>query len=196
MANVFYLMGASGSQKDTLINALKTLITNDSLMIAPRYRAPLPAHIDRNDIGLSSEEFQRRSAMQRIIFRWEANGNSYGLGSETEAWLALGQSVLVKGSRESLKTAKAHFGKTLVPILIHADNNLLRSQMLQSGTASSSEIEARLIRAQAYVTSLAPHCHLIKLERDINKTIQALETLIRMHLNTEKNHHEVCVDHA
>jgi len=103
--SLFYLMGASGSGKDTLLDASLA-----RLEASPDWRLHLPRRVQRYitrpaDAGgethhaVSEEQFTALVKEDRFCLLWQAHGLSYGIDREILDWLAAGDNVLVNGSR-------------------------------------------------------------------------------------------------
>ncbi|MCW8907964.1 MAG: ribose 1,5-bisphosphokinase [Sedimenticola sp.] len=146
-----YLMGASGSGKDSIIGGVRQRLQQDSrLIIAHRYITRAWQSGGENHVELSRDEFIQRRALGLFALHWEANGQHYGIGCEVDAWLRAGRSVLVNGSRGHLEQARAHFRELLMPVLVTVDEALLESRLRARGRESEVQIAARLERARAY----------------------------------------------
>ncbi len=102
---LFYLMGPSGSGKDSLLRALRERLgPDDRIVIAHRY---ITREADANEasVALTPDEFRRRQALGCLALDWHSHGLHYGIGIEIEQWLARGLTVIVNGSREYLPQA-------------------------------------------------------------------------------------------
>jgi ribose 1,5-bisphosphokinase len=179
MAKIFYIMGPSGSGKDSIISGLRALLhPNSGTMIAHRYITRHWKAGGENHIELTDNEFNLRKSLGLFSLSWEANGHQYGIGCEVDAWLKANHSVIVNGSREHLPEAITYYGDKLIPILISVDDDCIRERLQNRGRESSEEIEARIQRSQFYTKSLADRCHLIKNNTDLESAIRNLATLI------------------
>ncbi|MCL6416000.1 ribose 1,5-bisphosphokinase [Aestuariirhabdus sp. Z084] len=148
MANLFYLMGPSGSGKDSLLEGLRQRLNGGSpVLFAHRYITRHWKAGGENHIELSPQEFDQRLRSGLFKMHWQANGCHYGIGTEVDAWLASGHSVIANGSRASLAEAQRCFGAKLVPVLVGVEPHLLRRRLLARGRESAAEIEARVSRS-------------------------------------------------
>ena len=94
MSRLFYVIGASGAGKDTLINYARTKINGlQPVIFAHRYITRPPFTGNENHISLSSEEFQSRIKANLFALYWESHGNFYGIGHEG----ALPRSLQIRG---------------------------------------------------------------------------------------------------
>ena len=132
-----YVMGASGSGKDSLLQALRPRLRGVPVAFARRYiTRPLSAKGERH-IAVSPERF----AMD-----WRSHGLRYGIGKGVETTLAHGGVVLMNGSREYLPEALRLF-PDLVPVLVEVDASVLRARLLARGREQGGDIEERIARA-------------------------------------------------
>lgn len=144
---LFYVAGASGSGKDSLIRALRAQldITPMPLVIAHRY-ITRESGKDEDSVHLSEREFVFREQRNFFSMAWQANGHRYGVGCEINQWLNEGLSVLVNGSRAYLPTAQDRFGKQLKSILIDVPENILLDRLKARQRESDEAIKARIER--------------------------------------------------
>lgn len=153
MSKLFYIMGPSGSGKDTFIQALREQWPND-LLVAHRYITRSAAAGGENHIELSQIEFKQRREGQLFSMYWQANQHSYGLGLEVKHWLEQGFDVVMNGSRAYLPSAEEKFGEQLIPIVIHVKGDILEQRLRARGRESEGEILCRLQRAKDYQCEL------------------------------------------
>ncbi len=85
---LFYVMGPSGSGKDSLLRALRErLKPADPVVIAHRY-ITRAADANEASVALTAEEFHRRMELGCLALHWHSHGLHYGIGVEIEQWLA------------------------------------------------------------------------------------------------------------
>lgn len=151
---LFYLMGASGSGKDSILSGSRERLTCSGdygdmrCFIAHRYITRRPELRGENHVWLSDQEFITRAANQAFSMHWRANGFSYGVGVEIDHWLAQGINVILNGSRGYLPSAMEKYSGVIVPVHIHVDPEDLRVRLIKRGRESSEEIEKRIERAK------------------------------------------------
>ena len=95
---LIWLMGASGSGKDSLLTELRQR-EQTQLLVAHRYITRAASAGSENHIALSEQEFFTRAGQNLLALSWHANGLYYGIGVEIDLWLHAGFDVLVNGSR-------------------------------------------------------------------------------------------------
>jgi ribose 1,5-bisphosphokinase len=153
---LFYLMGPSGSGKDALIRSARGWIRPEApIGFAHRY-ITRPVEIEgENHIAVTEIEFERLLHHGCLAMHWAGNGLRYGIGVEIYYWLRNGLNVVINGSREYFnEAARAHPG--LIPIFVHAPEEVLRERLLRRGRESLEEVEQRLVRAGKF-TELIQH---------------------------------------
>ncbi|HAJ6816140.1 ribose 1,5-bisphosphokinase [Escherichia coli] len=101
MGKLIWLMGPSGSGKDSLLAELR-LREQTQLLVAHRYITRDASAGSENHIALSEQEFFTRAGQNLLALSWHANGLYYGVGVEIDLWLHAGFDVLVNGSRAHL----------------------------------------------------------------------------------------------
>ena len=163
---LIYLMGASGSGKDTLLRQLRTALQPDeAVLVAHRY-ITRPSSDHEASIALSEMEFQRRVELGCFALYWRSHGLHYGIGVEIDAWLAGNAVVIINGSRAHLAQTYARY-PDLTAIEVTVDPEVLAARLTQRGRETPSQIQARLQQAtQRYtvpaacaITSLSNNTH-------------------------------------
>ncbi|SQA98136.1 Ribose 1,5-bisphosphate phosphokinase PhnN [Cedecea neteri] len=105
MSKLIWLMGPSGSGKDSLLSALRQQ-EHARLLVAHRYITRAADAGCENHIALSANEFEQRQQLGLFALSWQAHEHSYGVGVEMDIWLEAGFDVVVNGSRQHLKQAR------------------------------------------------------------------------------------------
>ena len=114
---LIWLVGPSGSGKDSLLAALRQR-EHPQLLVAHRYiTRPHQAGCE-NHIALSEHEFFTRAERNLFALSWHANNNYYGVGVEIDLWLHAGFDVVANGSRAHLAQARERYDDVLVPICL------------------------------------------------------------------------------
>lgn len=156
-ARLFYLMGASGTGKDSLLHYLRSHLSPESRVQLPQRWITRPADAGGEDhIALSTDEFQRRLAAGEFAMHWQSHGFHYAIGSEIDSWLSQGVHVVINGSRHYLETARARYPQ-IQPVLIRVSHHTLFERLTRRGRENAEEIEQRLQRAEALDQHLTDH---------------------------------------
>ena len=144
---LIYLMGPSGSGKDSLLNAARERLVERGCVIARRVITRSAEAVGEDAIGVSPAEFDQQEAAGAFAPSWRANGLAYGIPRQIDDWLAAGQDVLVNGSRGYLPKARERYPE-LLAILLQVDEAALRQRLQARGRESAEQIEARLARSR------------------------------------------------
>ncbi len=182
---LIYLMGASGSGKDTLLHAARALIPQEAphlrrLVIVQRHiTRPLPANSqDEQHLPCTEQEFLARLAQGEYVMHWQSHGLYYGITQEVEAGLVRGAVVLVNGSREYLPEAQSRY-PSLIPVLIRVDPEALKARLEARGRESAEEIEKRVQRARMELPP-TPNMIVIDNSHALDSTLQEFTSFITM----------------
>lgn len=141
---IYYVVGASGSGKDSLLNyARNSLEGNSEIVFAHRYITRPPETEGENHIYLSDREFKIRFKMGLFYMWWNYNNLWYGIGNEVSLWLSQGLNVVVNGSRRYLNQGFVPPG-ILDVILVQTEPHLLRKRLEQRDRETTAEIDKRL----------------------------------------------------
>ena len=144
---LIYLMGPSGSGKDSLLNAARERLAEQGCVIVRRIITRSAEAVGEDAIGVSPAEFDQQEAAGAFALSWRANGLAYGIPRQIDDWLAAGQDVLVNGSRGYLPQARERYPE-LLAILLQVDEAALRQRLQARGRESAEQIEARLARSR------------------------------------------------
>jgi ribose 1,5-bisphosphokinase len=165
MARLFYVIGASGAGKDSLIDYVQeNLPENAPVVFAHRYITRPADAGGENHVALSTQEFLQRQQRCCFSMNWYSHETHYGIGLEIDEWLTKGLDVVVNGSREYLLEAAVKY-KNIVPILICADPDLLADRLFARGRETFSQVSQRVAHAIKLEGTVC-HPHLQKIENN------------------------------
>lgn len=150
---LIYLIGPSGSGKDSLLDAAREPMATRGCRIVRRVITRSAEARGEAAQAVSVEQFAEMQAQGAFALSWFANGLHYGIGQEIDQWLAAGHDVLINGSRGHLSQARARYPDLLV-VLLSVDQGVLRQRLLARGRESPQEIEARLSRNAQFADDL------------------------------------------
>lgn len=142
---LIYLMGPSGSGKDSLIEAVRERLHLLDCEVMRRVITRSAESVGEDALSVTTEEFDRRRRAGEFSLSWQANGLSYGIPAEMDQWLKTGRHVLVNGSRANLRQALEDY-PTLLPVLLTVREEVLRERLLKRGRETLEQIDARLAR--------------------------------------------------
>jgi len=149
MAKLFYVIGASGAGKDSLLSyARKSMGGSAQLIFCHRYITRAANAGGENHIELSQAEFDNRLEHGCFAMYWASHGHQYGIGLEVRIWLELGMNVVINGSRQYLSEAMTLF-PDLIPVHIVVSDDVLFDRLISRGRESSNEIIKRIQRSHS-----------------------------------------------
>lgn len=149
---LFYLMGASGAGKDSLIQFAKCHRAElRSIKYAKRYiTRPADVTSDQNHHAIEPVEFDRLLKNGHFAMHWKRHGFQYGVSKEINLWLEEGKKVIINGSRQYYHKARRDYPK-LHAILVQADQEILRKRLLMRRRDAPGNIEKRMRWAEDFI---------------------------------------------
>ncbi len=176
----FFVVGASGVGKDTLIAGAMDQLGSTHRYVQARLVITRPAGPHEDHEPISAGEFARRQSAGLFLHSWDAHGLQYGLPEELHEHLAAGQNIIANGSRATLSSL---LGKVspLVVIEIAARGDILKRRILDRGWETVAEAEAQLA---VEVAPLPPEADVItvmnntSVQEGIAALVNALETAL------------------
>lgn len=142
---LIYLIGPSGSGKDSLLDAARTRLADRGCRIVRRVITRSAEAVGEAALGVSEQQFAEMQAQGAFALSWQANGLAYGIPREIDEWLAAGDDVLVNGSRAHLPQTRERYPDVWV-VLLTVNQAVLRQRLLARGRESEAEIDQRLAR--------------------------------------------------
>ncbi|SEP68996.1 ribose 1,5-bisphosphokinase [Pseudomonas sp. NFACC02] len=150
---LIYLIGPSGSGKDSLLDAAREPMAARGCRIVRRVITRSAEARGEAAQAVSVEQFNQLQTQGAFALTWFANGLHYGIPQEIDQWLADGHDVLINGSRGHLPQARERYPDLLV-VLLSVDQAVLRQRLLARGRESADEIEERLTRNAQFADDL------------------------------------------
>lgn len=179
-ARLIYVVGPSGSGKDSLLRYARERLADDpGVVFAHRYITRPAGAGGENHVELTRIEFATRLRNRLFALAWESHGHAYGVGIEINQWLAKGATVVVNGSREYQVEAGRRFPE-LLAVAIDVPAHVLRQRLQARGREDQAAIEQRLERHRA-MQGRPGQGHMIPNDGPLERAGQALVTLIRAH---------------
>ena len=173
---LIYLIGPSGSGKDSLLDAARTRLAERGCRIVRRVITRSAEAVGEAALGVSQQQFAEMQAQGAFALSWQANGLAYGIPQEIDEWLAVGDDVLVNGSRGHLPQTRERYPDVLV-VLLTVDQAVLRQRLLARGRESVAEIDQRLTRNARFSERLLaedPSVHLLDNSGPLELTVEHL----------------------
>jgi ribose 1,5-bisphosphokinase len=176
---LIYLMGPSGSGKDSLLEAAHERLAERNCVIARRVITRSAEAVGEDAIGVTPAAFDQQEAAGGFALSWRANGLAYGIPKQIDDWLAAGQDVLVNGSRAYLPEARQRYPE-LIGVLLTVEPAVLRERLLRRGRESLEQIEQRLARNAQFDAASAERdgLHLLDNSASIERARDNLLALI------------------
>lgn len=87
---LIYLIGPSGSGKDSLLDAARTRLAERGCRIVRRVITRSAEAVGEAALGVSMQQFAEMQAQGAFALSWQANGLAYGIPREIDEWLATG----------------------------------------------------------------------------------------------------------
>lgn len=163
---VIYLMGPSGSGKDSLLEAAAPVFEVAHCQVMRRVITRSAESVGEEAVSVTHEEFDVLEKQGAFAMSWRANGLAYGIPESMRGWLASGWNVVVNGSRGYLKEALRLYPE-LVAIVLTVEPAALRERLLLRNRENREQIEARLSRNSEYDEQweiLAPSRQILRLD--------------------------------
>lgn len=173
---LFYVIGPSGSGKDSLMRYARQHLLERPVIFAHRYITRAVELEGENHICLTLDEFEQRLGHGLFAMHWASHGLHYGIGIEIDTWMDEGLDVVVNGSRAWLHKASERY-PGLVPVLVWAPQEVLESRLVARQRESAEDVVRRLERAAEY--EHIDHPALVSLRND-NGLEETGEAFIRL----------------
>ncbi|MFK0088900.1 phosphonate metabolism protein/1,5-bisphosphokinase (PRPP-forming) PhnN [Pseudomonas sp. NPDC090755] len=183
-----YLMGPSGSGKDSVMAAARTTLERHHVLVVRRVITRSAEAKGEDALSVSPERFEQLCAEGAFALHWQANDLSYGIPVEIDDALRQGRTVLVNGSRAHLAQARQRY-PDLLAILLTVEPQVLRQRLLSRGREPLEAIERRLARSRE-LSQQAPGVHLLDNSARLIDAVERLLTLLREQgaLGTTESH--------
>ncbi len=178
---LIYLMGPSGSGKDSLIDAAREQLQARGCEVVRRVITRSAEAVGEDALSVSRERFDSLNEEGAFALSWQANGLDYGIPVQLDNWLNAGRHVLVNGSRGYLDQARKRY-PALLAIMLRVDTAVLRQRLLARGRETLEDISARLKRNDLFISSVsaleAQHVHVLDNSAALEVGVQRLLALI------------------
>lgn len=175
---LIFLVGPSGSGKDSLIDASREQLAVAGVEIARRVITRSAEAKGEAAQGVTPEQFDTLRAQGAFAMHWRANGLDYGIPRQVDQWLAAGRAVLVNGSRAYLPEARQRY-PDLLAVLVEVKPEVLRQRLLARGRETTEEVEQRLARSARLQAAADPSVHVLDNSSTLEAAVAAFFSLLR-----------------
>jgi ribose 1,5-bisphosphokinase len=185
--NILYVMGESGSGKDSVIkgvlNSKKIVDIDFPVIYAPRYITRGIEQSENHIVIHDEKQFDLWDELGLFSMSWRAHSNIYAIDKRIDEWDDNGITVVVSGSREYYPTAKKLY-PGLNSVLIKAPSLKVAEKRLEKREREEqSEIEERKKRNAKFASVEFPDAHIIvneegELDKSIDQFIQILYNIM------------------
>lgn len=175
---LIFLVGPSGSGKDSLIDASREQLALAGVDIARRVITRSAEAKGEAAQGVTPEQFDTLRAQGAFAMHWRANGLDYGIPRQVDQWLAAGRAVLVNGSRAYLPEARQRY-PDLLAVLVEVKPEVLRQRLLARGRETAEEVEQRLARSARLQAAADPSVHVLDNSSTLEAAVAAFVSLLR-----------------
>ncbi|HBM66616.1 MAG TPA: phosphonate metabolism protein/1,5-bisphosphokinase (PRPP-forming) PhnN [Pseudomonas sp.] len=175
---LIFLVGPSGSGKDSLIDASREQLAAAGVEIARRVITRSAEAKGEAAQGVTPEQFDTLRAQGAFAMHWRANGLDYGIPRQVDQWLAAGRAVLVNGSRAYLPEARQRY-PDLLAVLVEVKPEVLRQRLLARGRETAKEVEQRLARSARLQAAADPSVHVLDNSSTLEAAVAAFVSLLR-----------------
>ena len=149
VGTLFFVVGPSGSGKDSLIDGARAVLESTGRYLFARRVITRPAGSPGEEHEASTEQdFARSEALGNFLISWSAHGLRYGLPASLRAALEHGQHVIANGSR-SVIAELAERVPRLVVVEVVAPPELLAARIAGRGREAGAAIDQRVARTVA-----------------------------------------------
>ncbi len=176
-ARLVFLVGPSGSGKDSVIDAARARLAAAGVKIARRVITRSAESKGEAAQGVTPEGFAAMLAAGEFAMHWHANGLDYGIPAQVDRWLEEGHPVLVNGSRAYLSEARRRY-PDLLAIMLEVRPEILRQRLLARGRESEAQVEQRLARGTALQGEVEAEVHRLDNSASLETAVEALLALL------------------
>ena len=175
---LFYVVGASGAGKDSLIHAAAGCANKqDKLIIAPRVVTRTQQQSE-HDVPLDERTFLKRAHSGMFLFYWQAHGYHYGIEKSILKQVHAGKNVLVNGSRAYIADVRQIYPAAVI-VGIQADQEQMQERLIKRGRENQADIGERLERNRLYNEELKRADRVINNDQALEQAVLELLSLVR-----------------
>jgi ribose 1,5-bisphosphokinase len=140
------VVGPSGAGKDTLMDyARQRLLPMDDIAFVQRVITRDSSAGGEDHRSVTAPEFEAMRAQGAFAVAWGAHGLHYGIPVNTLARIALGETLVVNGSRAAIGEFRKVYAK-LVVVCVTARPEIIAARLGSRGRESAEDIGRRIAR--------------------------------------------------
>lgn len=157
---LFYIMGASGVGKDSVISLCINLAKSQGIALqnAQRIITRPTKEGDQAHIPCTETEFAELIKQDTLLFYWHANGYHYGIPRAVLTNIPPHTALIINGSRAYAQTALQRYPNLKI-IEICADPKVVEQRLRERNRENESQIHARLQRSNQLSNQLQNTVH-------------------------------------
>ena len=167
IGKLFFIVGPSGSGKDTLMMGVKPFLPPNEFAFARRVITRTVDINSEDHDSCSVAEFMEREKRGDFIITWQAHGLYYGLPSSILTAINQGVNIIANGSRNEIIALQQKV-PSLCVIEITAPTDILRKRLTARNRETPEDIERRLERASLPLPDGVP---VIRVKNDVTTEI-------------------------
>ncbi|MFX0182727.1 MAG: phosphonate metabolism protein/1,5-bisphosphokinase (PRPP-forming) PhnN [Candidatus Hodarchaeota archaeon] len=178
---LFFVVGRSGSGKDTLMRKTAEILKSEQIPITVVQRViTRPSDESENSFSVSESEFLRKKDNDEFAISWFIYNNWYGCPRDSiEVSLLKGDIVLLNVSRGVLHEARKKFPRSKI-ISIEVPIQIAHERLKSRHRENGSYLNDRLARMKEKIEMPSPDI-IIKNDGDLTKAAYELSSHLKSH---------------
>ena len=174
------LSGPSGSGKDTVLRALKTVDEDVRVSVSMTTRNPRPGDVDGVDYYFVNREyFEKKIAENKMLEFAEYAGNYYGTPADpVDEMLNQGKAVFLEIEVQGAEKIRKRYDSVISIFLMPPSLRVLEQRLRGRGTEDEETIQHRLFIAREEIRR-APEYDYIVINDTVDNAVDGIETIIK-----------------
>jgi phosphonate metabolism protein PhnN/1,5-bisphosphokinase (PRPP-forming) len=149
MSKLFFIVGNSGSGKDSLVQeVIKSYPKNLKEIKIPKRVISRPPSPETEDYeSVDEKTFLQWEKEEKFALTWHIYGLHYGVKKEIMEWMKQGHPVLINVSRLIIESARKRFPNLRV-VFVQVPFEITKARIKERGREDEEGMQARLDRAR------------------------------------------------